>query len=79
MILRLFLLIKNATSATTENRFFSPLSSFNDEKLRHKSNDVQIIRKDKKFNTSAYRQSSFSGVYAYFESFLPSTYKFGTV
>ena len=41
--------------------------------------DVQISREDKTFTTSAYRKPSFSGVYTHFSSFLPSTYKFGTV
>ena len=41
--------------------------------------DVQSIREDKPFTTSVYGKSTFSGVYTYFDSFLPSTYKFGTV
>ena len=41
--------------------------------------DVQSIREDKPFTTSVYDKSTFSGVYTYFDSFLPSTYKFGTV
>ena len=41
--------------------------------------DVQSIREDKAFTTSVYGKSTFSGVYTYFDSFLPSTYKFGTV
>ena len=41
--------------------------------------DVQIIREDKTFTTSVYRKPTFSGVYTHFDSFLPFTYKFGTV
>ena len=41
--------------------------------------DVQIIHEDKRFSTSVYRKPIFSGVYTHFVSFLPSTYKFGTV
>ena len=41
--------------------------------------DVQIIREDKTFTTSVYRKTTFSGVYTHFDSFLPSTYTFGTV
>ena len=41
--------------------------------------DVEIIREDKTFTTSAYRKPTFSGAYTHFDSFLPSTYKFGTV
>ena len=41
--------------------------------------DVQIIREDKIFTTSAYRKPTFSWVHTHFDSFLPSTYKLGTV
>ena len=41
--------------------------------------DVEIIREDKKSTTAIYSKLTFRGVYTYFESFLPSTYKFGTV
>ena len=41
--------------------------------------DVQISREDKTFTTSVYRKPTFSGVYTHFDSFLPSTYKSGTV
>ena len=41
--------------------------------------DVQIIREGNIFTTSVYRKPTFSGVYIHFDSFLPSTYKFGTV
>ena len=41
--------------------------------------DVQIIREDNTFTTSVYRKPTLSGVYIHFDSFLPSTYKFGTV
>ena len=37
--------------------------------------DVWIICEDETFATSVY----FSGAYTHFDSFLPSTYKFGTV
>ena len=41
--------------------------------------DVWIIREDKTFTTSVYQKTFFSGIYTYVDSFLPSTYKFGTV
>ena len=41
--------------------------------------DIAIICEDKTFTTSVYRKPTFSGVYTHFDSFLPSTYKFGTV
>ena len=41
--------------------------------------DIEIIREDKTFTTSVYRKPTFSGVYTHFDSFLPFTYKFGTV
>ena len=41
--------------------------------------DVQIIREDKTFATSVYCKPTFSGVYTHFDSFLQSTYEFGTV
>ena len=41
--------------------------------------DVPIIRKDQTFTTSVYRKPTFSGIYTHFDTFLPSTYKFGTV
>ena len=37
------------------------------------------IREDETFTTSAYHKPTFSGVYRHFDSFLPSTCKFGTV
>ena len=40
--------------------------------------DVQVIREDKTFTTSVYRKNTFIGVYTHFDSFLPSTYMFGT-
>ena len=41
--------------------------------------DIPIILEDKTFTTFIYRKPTFSGVYTHFDSFLPSTYKFGTV
>ena len=41
--------------------------------------DIAIIREDKTFTTSVYCKPIFSGVYTHFDSFLPFTYKFGTV
>ena len=41
--------------------------------------DIEIIHEDKTFTTSVYCKPTFSGVYTHFDSFLPSTYKFGTV
>ena len=41
--------------------------------------DIAIIREDRTFTTSVYRKPTFSGVYTHFDSFLPSTYKFGNV
>ena len=41
--------------------------------------DIEIICEDKTFTTSVYRKPTISGVYTHFDSFLPSTCKFGTV
>ena len=41
--------------------------------------DIAIIGEDKTFTTSVYSRPTFSGVYTHFDSFLPCTYKFGTV
>ena len=41
--------------------------------------DIAIILEYKTFTTSVYDKPIFSGVYTHFDSFLPSTYKFGTV
>ena len=41
--------------------------------------DIEINRGDKIFTTSVYRKPTFSGVYTHFDSFLSSTYKFGSV
>ena len=41
--------------------------------------DVHIIRKNKTFITSVYRKPTFSRVYTHFDSFLPSSDRFGTV
>ena len=39
--------------------------------------DVEISRENGKFVTTVYREPTFSSVYNSYESFLPSTYKFG--
>ena len=41
--------------------------------------DVNVIREQGKFVTSAYRKPTFSGVYTHFDSFLPDTYKTGMI
>ena len=41
--------------------------------------NIEIISEDKTFTTSVYHKATFSGVYTHFDSFLPSTYQFGTV
>ena len=41
--------------------------------------DLQIIREGKISTTSVYRKPTLSEVYAHFDSFLPSTYKYSTV
>ena len=51
----------------------------NEKKYRMPFLDVQIIREDKTFTTSVYRKPTFSEAYKHFDSFLPSTFKFGTV
>ena len=39
--------------------------------------DVEISRENGKFVKTVYHKPNFSGVYIHFESFLPSTHKFG--
>ena len=41
--------------------------------------DVEVSRERNKFTTAVYRKPSFSGVYANFDSFLPTTYKFSMI
>ena len=41
--------------------------------------DITVIREYKTFTTYIYRKPAFTGVYTHFDSFLPPTYKFGTV
>ena len=41
--------------------------------------DVKVSREKGKFVTTVYRKPTFSGVCTYFESFLPTVYKFGMV
>ena len=41
--------------------------------------DIEVSREKGKFATAVYRKPTFSGVYTYFESFLPTIYKFGMV
>ena len=41
--------------------------------------DVEVSRDGNTFVTSVYRKPTFSGVYTYFDSFLPSTYKIGMI
>ena len=50
-----------------------------EKKSRMSFPDVQIICEDKRFPTSVYGKPTFSVVYTDFVSFLPSTFKFGTV
>ena len=53
--------------------------SFKTEREKHNSIDITIIREDKTFTISVYHKPTFSDVYTHFDSFLSSTYKFGTV
>ena len=39
--------------------------------------DEEISGENGKFVTTVYRKPTFSGVYTHFESYLPSTHKFG--
>ena len=41
--------------------------------------DVNVFREEGKFVTNVYHKPTFSGVYTHFETFLPTTYKFGMV
>ena len=44
-------------------------TSENEKLSRTSFLDLKIILKDRKFTTSVYRKTSFSGFYTYFESF----------
>ena len=46
---------------------------------REKKLDVRVSREGNKFVTMVYRKPTFSGVYTDFDSFLPTTYKFGMI
>ena len=41
--------------------------------------NIQVSREGNKFATNVYRKPSFSGAYTHFDSFLPTTYKFGMI
>ena len=41
--------------------------------------DLDVSRERNKFTTAVYRKPTFSGVYTYFDSFLPITYKFSMI
>ena len=41
--------------------------------------DVNVSRQEGHFVTTVYRKPTLSGVYMHFESFLPTTYKFGMI
>ena len=41
--------------------------------------DVEVSRDGNTFVTSVYHKPTFSGAYTHFDSFLPSTYKFGMI
>ena len=41
--------------------------------------DVEVPREGNKFIFDAYQEPTFSGVYTYFDRFLPITYKFGRI
>ena len=52
--------------------------SFEDEKNGNMSFlDVEISQENGKFGTTVSRKPNVSAVYTHFESFLPSTHKFG--
>ena len=51
----------------------------NEKQNRMSFVDINTICKDKTFTISAYRNTTFGRVYTHFDSFLPSTYTFGTV
>ena len=51
--------------------------SFEKKKGKMSFLDVKISRENGKFVTTVYPKPTLSGVYSHFESFLPSTYKFG--
>ena len=41
--------------------------------------DVKVVRESNVFTISAYRKSSFNGVYTHFDSYMPYNYKFSLV
>ena len=41
--------------------------------------DIEVSREGKQFVTIVYRKPTFSDVYAHFDSFLPTAYKFGII
>ena len=41
--------------------------------------DVEVSREGNKFATTVYHKTTFSGVYTYFDSFLPTKYKFSMI
>ena len=41
--------------------------------------DAEVSREGNKFAITVYRKPTFSGAYAHFDRFLPTTYKFGMI
>ena len=70
----------DASQNFLNDRHASMLFTIENEKQNRMSFlDVQIICEDKTFTTTVYQKAAFSGGYTHFDSFLSSTYKFGTI
>ena len=81
----IFVLFKSPDHIEKFRNYFNschPNMSFSFEKEKNGKMpflDVEISRENCNFVTTVYRKPTFSGVYTHFESFLPSTYKFGMI
>ena len=81
----IFVLFKSPDHIENFRNYFNschPNMSFSFEKEKNGKMpflDVEISRENCNFVTTVYRKPTFSGVYTHFESFLPSTYKFGMI
>ena len=79
-MMHLFYFIYQNTFSKLNSRHFNISFTLENEKDNRMSFlDVNIICEQGKFTTSVYRKPILSGIYANFDSFLPSTYRTGMI
>ena len=84
IVFTIFVLFQSAEDHSKSPNYFytyHPNMSFPFEERKKKFSILvqKYLRKKGRFVTTVYTKPTFSGVYTYFESFLPAIYKFGMV